>query len=64
MNHDDNALLIEYLTEQGYPWTEIENVLEKLQEYERRVHRESVFDSIASGSFDLESLLKELKHDQ
>ena len=50
MTNDDSALMIDYLTEEGLSWVEIEHVLTKLKEHDQRVFRESVFDSIDSGT--------------
>ncbi|MEM9643665.1 MAG: hypothetical protein AAF989_01620 [Planctomycetota bacterium] len=61
MNHEDNSLLIHYLTEQGHSWPEIQQVLSKLNEHDQRTIRESVFDSIETGSFNLEKIVEEAK---
>ena len=57
----DNAYLIHYLTEQGCEWHEIERILARLQEFDQRTMRESVFDSIEAGSFDLQALIAETR---
>ncbi|MCG8650085.1 MAG: hypothetical protein MI861_09640 [Pirellulales bacterium] len=59
MTHDDDALLVHYLTEQGYSWPEIERVIEKVNAHDAKIVRESVFDSIASGSFNLKAIIAE-----
>lgn len=63
MTVDENALLIDYLREEGCSQREIEDVLKKLRSHDRRTMRESVFDSIASGNFNLQSIIKEVKAD-
>lgn len=59
--NDDDDLLREHLRSVGCSSDEIEQVLLKLEEYDQRKIRESVFDSIETGSFDLEALLKEIQ---
>lgn len=61
MTNDDSALMIDYLTEEGLSWVEIEHVLTKLKEHDQRVFRESVFDSIDSGTFNLNAIVEEAK---
>lgn len=56
---DNNKLLIRYLSEQGATWPEIERVISKLQEHDRKTFHDSVFDSIASGSFNLQEFIGE-----
>ena len=58
---NDNELLIQYLTAQGHSWPEIEDVIAKLDEYDKRTVHESVFDSIARGTFRLEEVIAEAK---
>jgi len=55
-NYSDEEL-IEFLTTQGYGKTEIDKILVKLREYDSSVFRQSVFDAIETGGFDLRSLI-------
>ena len=64
MKTDDDAVLAEILREQGCSEEETEQILEKLQLYDNRMIRESVFASIASGSFNLMSIIQEVKNSQ
>jgi hypothetical protein len=64
MNDDDNTLLIQYLTDQGLESAEIEQVLAKLAELDQRAIRESVFDSIADGTFDFKAFIAETTREQ
>lgn len=57
MNEDD-LLMNSYLAEQGHSEQEIKQILKRLQEYDKRAVRDSVFDSIAGGSFEIANLLE------
>lgn len=59
MTAEDKELMIHYLTEQGHSWDEIERVLGKLEDWDERSIRESVFDSIEHGTFNLSAIIKE-----
>jgi hypothetical protein len=48
-----------WLAERGYPPAAIEKILERLDHYDSRVNRESVFDAMAAGDFDMDALIKE-----
>ncbi|MEL6111125.1 MAG: hypothetical protein AAFU85_34390 [Planctomycetota bacterium] len=56
--NDDN-LLTHLLTEEGCSLEEIDHILRKLREHDKRTVRESVFDSIEAGRFDLKALIEE-----
>lgn len=56
--NDDNVL-IEHLTELGHSWAEIERILAKLAEHDKRSIHESVFDSIERGTFNLREIIAE-----
>lgn len=56
---DDDVLLIQHLTTLGHSPDEIDQILAKLAEYDKRSTRESVFDSIERGSFDLNQIIAE-----
>lgn len=56
---EDDAFLIEHLTALGHSWNEIEQILAKLAEHDRRSVRESVFDSIERGTFNLSAIIAE-----
>lgn len=55
MTESDTAVLIDHLTDQGCNWKEIEDVLRQLRDNDKRLFRESVFDSIGSGEFELQA---------
>lgn len=56
---NDDTLLIEHLTEMGHSWNEIEQILAKLAEYDKRSIHESVFDSLERGTFSLNQIIDE-----
>ncbi|MEM6472965.1 MAG: hypothetical protein AAF802_25620 [Planctomycetota bacterium] len=59
----DNAHLIKHLEEQGLHDSEITRVLRKLEQLDRQTIRESVFDSIERGTFNLQAIVDEVKQD-
>ncbi|MEO1525977.1 MAG: hypothetical protein AAFX06_11115 [Planctomycetota bacterium] len=60
---NDESLLTHLLTEEGCSLEEIDQILRKLQEHDQRTVRESVFDSIEAGRFDLQSLIQEFREE-
>ena len=58
-----NAQLIAWLEEQGHSVAEIEKIMVKVAEYDAQTVRESIFDSISSGTIDIEKFVREaLEH--
>lgn len=57
MDTDDFAPLVEYLQSEGCSGEEIDKILRMLSEHDKRAVRESIFDSIASGSFNLKAII-------
>lgn len=51
--------LLNHFKSQGLSQTEIDKIFEKLQEYDSSVFRQSIFDAIETGSFDLRSVIDE-----
>lgn len=66
MSDQRHAQLVVWLQDQGHTSQEIERILAKVEEYDRRTVHESVFDSIDSGDFDLSKIIEEAlaDHDQ
>ena len=64
MTTDENALLTQYLKDEGCSESEIERVLKKLDDHDDQTMRESVFDSIAAGTFSLKAIIDELRDDE
>ncbi|TWU24573.1 hypothetical protein [Bythopirellula polymerisocia] len=59
MSDTQHDQLVTWLKEQGHTPDEIKKILAKVAEYDARTLRESVFDSINSGTIDLAALVKE-----
>ena len=56
----DSDQLAAFLHDEGYTPAEIQRVLERLDDFDSRTTHESVFDSIAAGSFDLHGMIKQI----
>lgn len=54
-----HAQLVAWLQDQGHGEEQIEKILAKVAEYDKRTVHESVFDSIESGAFDLGTIIQE-----
>ncbi|MDZ4657464.1 MAG: hypothetical protein SH868_07770 [Bythopirellula sp.] len=64
MSETQHAQLIAWLEDQGHTPAEIEKIMAKVAEYDAQTLHESIFDSISSGTIDIEALVKEaLEHD-
>ena len=48
-----------WLSERGYSDIQIDKILRQLDRYDEQVKRESFFDDLASGAFDMDSIIKE-----
>jgi hypothetical protein len=59
MSDVQHAELIAWLAEQGYSQTKIEKVMAKVAEYDAQTVRESIFDSINSGTIDIAEFVRE-----
>lgn len=62
MSSEDNAMLINFLTQKGRSWEEIEQIISELKELEEMTVRESIFESISTGQFGLDSIVEEAKN--
>jgi hypothetical protein len=51
--------LVDWLKQKGHSEEEIEKILARLKKYDRETNVDSVMDSIAHGSFDLQSIIDE-----
>jgi hypothetical protein len=49
----------QWLSERGYPPAAVEKILQRLDQYDSRVNRESVFAAMEQGEFDMAALIKE-----
>ncbi len=59
MADSEYSELIEQLKSQGHDQATIERVLEKLRKYDEDTIRQSVFDSIEGGTFDLDAIIQQ-----
>ncbi len=59
MSDTQHAQLIAWLEDQGHTPGEIEKILAKVAEYDAQTLHESIFDSISSGTIDIEQLVRE-----
>ena len=51
--------ITEWLAERGHSPEAIKKILERLDQFDAKVNRDSVFDAIAAGQFDIEALIKD-----
>jgi hypothetical protein len=54
----------QWLTDRGYPPEAIKKILERLDSFDAKVNRESVFDAMETGEIDMDSLIKEALGDK
>jgi hypothetical protein len=55
----DRPEIRQWLADRGYPPAAIEKILQHLDQYDVRVNRESVFDAMEAGEFDMDALIKD-----
>ncbi len=48
-----------WLSERGYPPEAIVKIMERLDRFDDKVTRDSLFDAISTGEVDMDSLIKE-----
>ena len=51
--------LVDWLRSQGHDDAQIDRILAKVDKYDNQTMHESIFDSIDSGDFDIQSLIDE-----
>lgn len=56
---EDYGALIEWLEERGHSKQEIEIILAKVRQYEKKMQHDSVMDSIGAGRLTLDALVAE-----
>ena len=56
---DQRPEIRQWLADRGYPPEAIEKILQRLDQYDVRVNRESVFDAMEAGEFDMDALIKD-----
>lgn len=48
-----------WLAERGYPPEAIEKILQRLDSFDEKINRESVFDAMETGELDMDALIKD-----
>jgi hypothetical protein len=59
MPESPNEQLIRWLEEQGHSPAEVDKIMAKVAEYDAQTLHESIFDSINSGTIDIEKIVRE-----
>jgi hypothetical protein len=59
MSESANEQLITWLQEQGHSPAEVDKIMAKVAEYDAQTLHESIFDSISSGTIDIEKIVRE-----
>ncbi len=49
----------QWLAERGYSDDEVGKILARLDQFDNRINRESLFDDLASGAFDIGPIIRE-----
>ena len=49
----------QWLADRGYPPEAIERILQRLDQFDEKINRESVFDAMETGELDMDALIKE-----
>jgi hypothetical protein len=55
----DRPEIEQWLAERGYPPAAIEKILLRLDQFDSKINRDSFFDAIETGEFDVDSLIKD-----
>ncbi|MBI3836640.1 MAG: hypothetical protein HY288_01730 [Planctomycetia bacterium] len=58
MSHE-RIELQEWLSERGYSANQIAKILGKLDEFDSKTNRESIFDAMETGELDMDALIKQ-----
>jgi hypothetical protein len=53
----------QWLAERGYPQAAIDKILLRLDAFDSKINRESVFDAMETGELDMDALIKDALHD-
>jgi len=64
MSENDDRVLIEFLQLRGHSKEEIDKIVKRLADHDASEMRQSVFDSIAGGSFNLDDIIKRALGDE
>jgi predicted DNA-binding protein (UPF0278 family) len=60
---NSDAALAEFLQQRGHSEEEIEKIVKRLAEHDAESMRQSIFDSIAGGSFNLDEIIQQALED-
>ena len=55
----DRPEIQQWLAERRYPPAAIEKILERLDRFDSKINRDSVFDAMETGELDMDALIKE-----
>jgi hypothetical protein len=58
MSHE-RPEITQWLADRGYPPAAIEKILQRLDRFDAQVNRDSVFDAMETGEFDMDALINE-----
>ncbi len=56
---DKRPEIREWLAGRGYPSEAIDRILARLDEFDSKANRESLFDAIETGEIDIEAIIKD-----
>jgi hypothetical protein len=56
--------IAQWLSERGYPPEAIQRILQRLDQFDEKINRESVFDAMETGELDMDALIKEALSDE
>lgn len=59
MSDDEDKILADFLQQRGHTEDEIAKITKRLAEHDAESMRESIFDSIAGGTFNLDDIIKQ-----
>jgi predicted DNA-binding protein (UPF0278 family) len=59
-----DAALVEFLQQRGHSQEEIDKIVKRLAEHDAASMRQSIFDSIAGGSFNLDAIIEQALEDK
>ena len=54
----------QWLAERGYPPAAIEKILERLDQFDSKINRDSFFDAMETGELDVDSLIRDALGDK
>jgi len=59
MSDDSRKQIVEWLASRNHSADEIEQIMARLDQYEAEVVRASIFDSVDTGQFDIEAIIRD-----